>query len=154
MVLGGAAMGQVDPGDLAAFDAMRPDPGKYRTDMELVSFEAPGMPANMRGMMSQMMASGFQRENTYCLTPEDTGQDWLEQMSNSDCTLDEFSADGNSFSTAMSCDMEGQSATIAMTGTASGNSSDVTMAMDFAVPDMGRITMTMRMQSQRVGECG
>ncbi len=151
----GVALGEVDAGDLAAFDAMRPDPGKYRTDAELISFEAPGIDANIRGMISQAMAGGFQRENTYCLKSEDTGKDWLQSLAKSDCTLDSFSASGNSFSSRMTCKVDGgQKATIDMSGTASGNSSDVTMAMDMVAPELGRMTMKMRMKSQRVGDCG
>lgn len=150
----GSALGQVEAGELAAFESMRPDPGKYRTDVELISFEAPGLDPNLRGMIGQAMAGGFKQDNTYCITSEETSKDWLESLAKSDCTLDSFSASGNSFSSRMTCEVErGQTATIDMSGSSSGSSSDVSMAMDMGVPDLGRVTMKMRMKSQRIGDC-
>src|SRR5690606_13582907 len=68
-----AADGEVTEDELAAAldDAVRPLPGQYRTAIELIEFDIPGMPEAMKGQMRQLVAGEFAQGNEFCMTPEE-----------------------------------------------------------------------------------
>ena len=154
IALGAPAIGQ-SAADIAALEALRPDPGEYRTTGELVSFDVPGIPAGMQGMVKGMMGQAFAQSQTQCITDEMSMQDQLAEMAKSDCALTDLDVNGNAFTMSMSCKMDdGISGSMVMSGVTNGNSSDIDMDMRMQHPQMGPMNMRIAMTSERIGACG
>lgn len=157
----GAADQPKSPADVAQqAEAMpRPLPGLYRSSAELVSLEAPGMPAGMAGQMKQMMASKA-TPHDFCLTPEQADKGYEERVKKlagrPDCHFDHYSAVGGKLDAQLTCTGEqGMRSVMTMAGTMSPEGSDVTIGMDQSGPEMpgGGMKMTMHVKSERVGDC-
>ena len=132
-------------------EATKPQPGRYDSQITLISMNIPGMPANMMGMMKGV----FERKTTICLTPEEVEEgykDALRKAQDGECRYKRFSAGGGAIDAELVCDTENGEMTMVMQGTGTKTSSDVTMKMN---GDMGTGpgSMSMRVQQSRVGDC-
>ena len=152
--------GTVSTEELAAASQgmVKPQPGQYETTMEFVDMEIPGMNAEETEMMKSMMAGASGQSFSYCLTEEEAarGFEKMARMSeNDDCEVAQFNASGGDLSASMTCAMNGTDAQIEMTGSGTETSSDMTMKMVTRSPEIpgGEMRMTMRMKSQRTGDC-
>lgn len=137
---------------------VKPQPGQYRTTLELIDFEAPGMPDAAKEQMRQAFASGLAEGNTFCMTEADAAQNgprqMVENLAESDCEMKTFNVSGSSVVAEMQCAGQGGgSNTIKMEGEMTAQSSNMTMDMAQDMPGTGSLTMKMRVKSQRIGEC-
>lgn len=155
-----AADGEVTEDELAAAldDAVRPLPGQYRTAIELIEFDIPGMPEAMKGQMRQLVAGEFAQGNEFCMTPEEAAQNGAREMAESlaegNCTFSRFSVAGGNLDADMQCaDENGVASHVVMAGTMAADSSDVTMDLEQEVAQAGKVRLKMRAQTQRIGDC-
>lgn len=160
-----AACGGSDTGDdvalddvAAAADAMpRPEPGQYRSTVELIDFDIPGMGDAMKQQMRAAAASGMAEGNDFCLTEEEAAEGperMVQNMAESNCSFQRFNVSGGTMDAVMSCSgdggIEGQ---VALTGTMSSTSSSITMEMNQDIPGAGAVQMKMKVDSERIGDC-
>ena len=137
---------------------VQPRPGQYRTSLELLEFEAPGLPAGAKEQMQQIFASGLSEGNTFCMTPEDASKNGPEEMvknlAESDCEMSSFNVSGNTVVADMQCAGEGgKTNRVLMEGQMTAEGSTMTMSMNQEMPGMGAVDMKMRVTSERIGEC-
>jgi hypothetical protein len=142
----------------AVEDVVQPQPGQYRTTVEVLEFDVPGLTDQMKGQMQSMMSAGFAQGDTFCLTPEEAAgngpQEMVENMAKSDCSFNKFDVSGGTISADMQCTGEnGASSHMLMDGRMTETSSDMTMTMDQEMQGMGQMHMKMRVTSERTGDC-
>lgn len=138
----------------AADDFEVPTPGEYRNRVELLAFENANIPESQMAMVRAAFAEGAAMESTYCMTEEMTREQWLSNVSESNCTVSQFDTAGGQLDIVMQCAAsEGISGRVEAHGTADSDGSDLEMTFTQAIPGMGDSTIRMRVQSDRVGEC-
>lgn len=137
-----------------ARDAVRPDPGQYRSTTQLVDVEMPGAPPEMVDMMRANMSN---RTSEFCLTEEEVNEGFeamAKRSQDGDCTFSKFDVDGGDIDAEMSCSMpQGSDMRMTMQGTGTPTSSDMTMTMEGELPGMGNAKMTMKVTNERIGDC-
>ena len=143
----------------AAVEGMvQPRPGQYRTTLELLEFDAPGVPEAAKEQMQQAFASGLAEPNTFCMTEaqaaENGPRQMVENLAESDCEMTTFNVSGNSVVAEMQCaGASGGANTVKMEGEMTAENSTMTMDMTQELPGTGNVGMKMRVNSQRIGEC-
>ena len=155
-----AAPDQSGVGSIAAPAAMpKPLPGLYRSTAELVSIEAPGLPAGAEAQMKQMMASKA-APHDFCLTGEEAAKGYEERVKKlagrPDCHFDHYSAVAGKLDAQLTCTAQGGlRSVLLMQGSMAPDGSDVTLTMDQSGAQMpgGSMKMTMRVKSARIGDC-
>lgn len=140
-----------------AEDMVQLRPGQYRASLELLEFEAPGMPEGAIEQAQQIYSSGL-TDHTFCMTEADVARNGPEQMvqnlADSECTMESFDASGGSVVAEMQCAMEdGVTSNMRMEGQMTPNGSTMTMDTTQTMPGMGETHMKMRVTSERIGEC-
>lgn len=141
-----------------AGELVKPEPGQYRTSLELLEFDAPGMPPQAREQMQQIFASGLAEGNTFCMTEADAAEGGPEEMvknlAEGDCTMNSFNVSGNTVVADMQCPGEGGGTSkVRMEGQMRADGSTMTMDMEQDIPNVGATTMKMRVTSERIGDC-
>lgn len=137
----------------AQADAVKPLPGQYRTQVQLISAELPGAPAGAEAMMRQAMSS---QTHEYCLTPQEAEQSFAEmakQSQDGTCTTDRYQASGNRFEAAVTCQSQAGTMRMTMQGTGSPTASEIAMTMKGDMAGLGPASMSMKMTNQRIGDC-
>lgn len=154
---GGAQGGAESAAQPAAMP--KPLPGLYRSSAELVSLDAPGLPAGAAAQMKQMMASKAAPRD-FCLTGEEAAKGYEERVKKlagrPDCHFDHYSAAGGKLDAQLTCTgKDGMRSVLTMQGTMAPDGSEVTLGMDQSSAQMpgGGMKMTMRVKSTRVGDC-
>lgn len=141
----------------AAQDMPQPQPGEYRSTVQLIDFNIPGVDDAMQQQMRAAAENGMAQDNTFCLTEEEAAQGperMVQNMADSNCTFQRFDVSGGTMDAVMSCSGEGGIAgEIALTGTMAENSSSIVMDMNQQLSGAGDIHMKMKVDSQRVGDC-
>lgn len=138
---------------------IQPRAGQYRAKVELLEFDAPGMPDEAKQQMQQIFARGLtEDDNLFCMTEQDVAQNGAEQMvknlAESDCVMNSFEVAGGSIVADMQCaGTGGGPGKVHMEGQMTAESSTMTMDMDQEMPNVGALKMKMRVNSQRIGEC-
>lgn len=137
----------------------KPLPGLYRSTVELVAMDAPGLPPPMAERMKETMArkaSGTE----FCLTGAEAEKGYEERVKKlsgrPDCAFDRYAATAGQLDAQLTCKGEGgMKSVLSMKGAMTPTGSDVTMTMDQTGEQMpgGGMRMTMRVKSERVGEC-
>ena len=152
--------GALSEEELAAEAAglVQPEPGQYRASLELLEFDAPGMPPEAKEQMEQIFASGLAEGNTFCMTEADVAQGGPEEMvknlAEGDCTMNSFNVSGNTVVADMQCPGQGGGTSkVRMEGQMRADGSTMTMDMEQDVPNVGATTMKMRVTSERIGDC-
>lgn len=135
----------------------KPQPGKYRASVEVLDISLPGAPPQVLEQMNAMKSAGAQTRE-YCLTPDQADKGFAEMIrqANTDksCSFSKFDAQGGRIDAVMNCSRPGQgSGRMVMQGTGSKTASDMTMTMDIAAPGGNTMTMKMRSQQERIGDC-
>lgn len=132
---------------------LRPDPGKYSVDMNLVKVDIPGAPQQMLDAMGSMMNNSFE----YCLTPEEANKGFEESLTEGqgdNCKIEKFELTGNDVDMAMSCSGEGQgNMQMTMNGTVSSTRSEIAVVTSGTLPQLGDANMEMTMVQERIGDC-
>ena len=150
----------VAAGDAAeeAAELVQLRPGEYRVSLELLEFDAPGLPEAAKEQARQFYASGL-TSHTFCLTPEDAANNGAEQMvkkqaDSDDCTTSSFNVSGGSVVSEMQCAMDdGITSKMRMEGEITPEGSTMTMDSTQTVPGAGETTTKMRVTSERIGDC-
>jgi hypothetical protein len=143
----------------AAADSMiKPEPGQYKTSLEMLEFDIPGMTDEMKTQMRTMMGGELAKGNTFCLTPEEAAsqgpQQMVENMAESNCSFAKFDVAGGNISADMQCTGEdGKASHVLMDGQMSSTGSNMTMTMDQDQGAVGKVHMKMRVISERTGDC-
>ena len=128
--------------------------GEYSSKVELVEFELPGLPADVKRMAERAFADGASEPSLSCVTADSTPEQWISEMNESDCTATDFSQSGNSFSATMQCeDPQGLNGTVNFEGTVGDDNVQMEARFEQAIPEMGTAKMHMRVTGTRVGEC-
>ncbi|RPF72302.1 DUF3617 domain-containing protein [Aurantiacibacter spongiae] len=152
--LSGEALSMDDVMAEAEDGGIVPQPGEYRTRLELVEMSLPGMPEDRMDMVRRAFAEGAGQNNTYCVTGDMDREEWISQMTDNDCSVSRFSAEGGDVDLSMTCRAaDGPQGTISMTGTADETSSDMQMQFQQPVPGMGDASVRLRVRSERIGDC-
>lgn len=138
----------------AASDAVKPDPGQYRSTMELLSVDLPGAPEGVADMMKNSMSS---QTSEYCLSPEDVDKGFEQMAAQSQeggCVVKRFDIDGGSFEADMTCGAgELAEMRMSMKGTGTETSAEMFMDMEGEMPGLGAMTMKMKINNERIGDC-
>lgn len=134
---------------------VKPEPGRYEAQIEVLSVDMPGAPKQVTGIMQRAMS----RTVKYCLTPEEVEEGFraMTERSNAngdegDCTTDRYSFADGKFDAALTCRADGRTMNIDLSGTGTATSADVVSKMsgDFG---MGPGEIQMRVRHKRLGEC-
>ncbi len=135
--------------------AIKPEPGQYRVNMEVLEVSIPGAPQGAADMMRGMMGG---QTHQYCLTQDEVDEGFenmAKQSQDGDCTFDRWDIDGGDFDGKMTCNVPGQGKmTMTMTGTGTPTRSEVNMTMQGNMAGMGDSTIRMKATHERIGDCG
>ena len=135
-------------------DEVKPQAGKYRATMNFVNAELPGAPPEMVEMMGSAMQN---QETEFCLTQEEAEKGFGEAMRESQddsCSISQLTLNGGSMDMAMTCTEEGMGeVNIALTGTVTPTSSDLTMVTEGTFGPMGEGKVEMNVKQERIGDC-
>ncbi|WP_432200015.1 DUF3617 domain-containing protein [Erythrobacter sp. W53] len=138
----------------AAQDAIKPEPGQYRSTVKMVEVDIPGAPPEAVEMMQSGMGEQTQES---CMTEEDAAKGFEEMAKgtqNGDCTTNKFVVNGGDIDAEMTCAVPGQGEMkMTMDGSGTSTSMDMTMTMEGEIPGMGDARMVMNVQSERIGDC-
>jgi hypothetical protein len=133
-------------------------PGLWESKVTIEKFDVPGMPPEMAQRMKTMMAENQEHGFQTCLTPEDVKkpkEDFFAGKDNN-CRYEHFTMGGGKIDAAMQCGgKDGGSQLMRMAGTYSPDSYQMQTSMDMkgsSGPE-GSMTMAMRVEAKRVGEC-
>ena len=130
-------------------------PGLWSTTVTLAEVDMPGMPAEVRDRMRETMRA---QSHEACLTEAEAkkpSEDFFAGA-NRNCRYDHFRMDDGKLDARMSCQAEGMTQQMEMSGTYRPDSYTVSMttrAEGPATAGMGAMTMKMNVESKRVGDC-
>jgi len=133
-------------------------PGLWESKVTIEKFDVPGMPAEMAQRMKTMMAENQEHGFQSCLTAEEVKrpkEDFFAGKDN-ECRYEHFTMGDGKIDAAMQCGRKGSSTQVMqMAGTYSPESYQMqtSMRMEGGKSPEGAISMTMRVEAQRVGEC-
>jgi len=131
--------------------------GNWKTDVKLVKFEVPGMPAEAKDQMTKMMAGASGMDQ--CFTKEQVEKEDIAAElakgpgSGGECKWSKKDIAGGKIDVAGTCTANGQTVDMAMTGTMEAKKTDVTITTKGKVPTGGDMEMVMQMTSTHTGPC-
>ena len=131
-------------------------PGKWESSVQFVSMDAPGMPESARSMIRQM--NDRRQVFTTCLKPDDVRkpkEDFFAGNKDGNCRYDHFKMGGGKIDAVMRCNQSGATQVMKLTGDYSPEAYAMQMAMKSSGAPSGvhDMTMNMRVDARRVGEC-
>jgi len=130
---------------------VRPEPGRYEAEIEVLSIDIPGAPKQLGGIMKRAMS----RTTKYCLTPEEVEEGFramTERSNEGDCTTDRYSYSGGQLDAVLTCRNDGRTMRIEMSGTGTPTSADIVSKMSGDM-GMGPGEIQMRVKHRRLGGC-
>lgn len=129
------------------------NPGKWRQTVTLLKIDAPGMPPEAKQMMQKAMDQA--KVNNVCLTKEQARSPREDFFAGADqnCRYEHFKWGDGKIDLKLNCKHSNAIQTMTMTGTYEPDS--YTMTMDMANQGGGDsvMTMTMKVDAERVGPC-
>jgi hypothetical protein len=133
-------------------------PGRWESKVTIDKFEVPGMPPEMAQRMKSMMAEKQEHGFITCLTPEDVKRPKEDFFAgkNNECRYDHFTMGGGKIDAVMRCNgTSGSAPVMQMAGTYSPDSYQMqtSMKMDGGSGTQEGMSMQMRIEAHRVGEC-
>lgn len=132
-------------------------PGLWQSKVTIDQFDMPGIPAEMAQRMKTMMAQQQEHGFQSCLTAEDVKRPKEDFFAgkNNECRYDHFTMGGGKIDAVMHCGKGDGAQTMQMAGTYSPDSYEMQTAMkvNAAAGDEGGMSMKMRVEAKRVGEC-
>jgi uncharacterized protein YceK len=159
LALGGCGSGGTKGGEQSAEEVakematLKMRPGQWEATNEVVSANAPGLPAEaLRSMVGQKSTV------SNCVTPEQAAKpsaNFLAGQRDSDCTYQDFSTDDGRMTGTMSCAVPGMPGrtVMKMDGKYSPVAYDMDMDMDVAIPGGAKMKLKARTTGRRVGDC-
>ena len=132
----------------------KPQPGSWSMKMELVDAKGPDADKVKATMAPMMAAMG---NMSICITPEDAAKaDPTKNITqgNGDCKFDKQEISSAGVHVAGTCTKNGMQSKVAADGTISATAQNMTITTETQSPmGGGMLTMKMRMQTQRTGDC-
>ena len=149
------AISMEDAAKIAEEEGVRPQPGEYRSTVEIVEFSVPNAPQELKDMMQQSMTT---QTSTFCLKEEDVKDGFREMVRKSqegdNCSFEKYEVDGGKIDAKMVCDVPQRGRmTMTLTGQGSETRSDMDMTMDGDMPGLGAMKMRMKSTQERIGDC-
>ncbi|HCB75506.1 MAG TPA: hypothetical protein DEP91_04935 [Sphingomonas bacterium] len=152
-----ASVAEVQAQTKAAGAAMRFDPGQWRTTIEVLEADIPGLPPQMAGEMKRRM---LQKSTvSSCMTPEQAANpnEDLFAGKSGNCRFDRFTMKDGKVDAAMTCAGDGSgagAAKIAMTGTFDKRRFELENRIEAAGPGAAQaMKMRSRVTGERTGDC-
>lgn len=141
----------------ASSGPVKREAGNWKTDIKLVKFEVPGMPAEMKDGMAKMMegASGMDQ----CFTQEQVDKEDIAAElakgpgNGGECKWSKKDVAGGKIDVAGTCTANGQTVDMTMVGTMEPKKNDVTITTKGKVPTGGDMEMVMQMTATHTGPC-
>lgn len=132
-------------------------PGLWQSKINIEQLDMPGMPPEMAGRMKTMMAQNQAHGFKTCLTAEDVKKPKEDFFAgkNNECRYDHFTMGGGKIDAEMHCGGKDGVNIMQMAGTYSPDSYQMQTSMKaHAANDAaGAMSMRMRIEAQRIGEC-
>ena len=130
-------------------------PGKWQSRVQIEEFELPGAPPEAKEAMRRLHDRVQVQES--CLTPENAKRPKEDFFAgeNKNCRYDRFTMGDGKIDAVMKCTGGGMAQTMAMEGSYSPEAYQMRMSMkaDAGGGPPGGMTMTMRVDARRIGEC-
>lgn len=130
-------------------------PGKWQSRVRIEQFELPGAPPEAKAAMRGMHERAQVHES--CLTAEQARRPKEDFFAgaNKDCRYDRFTMGDGKIDAVMTCSGGDMAQTMAMQGTYGPDAYQMRMSIraDAGAGPPGAMTMTMRVDAKRVGEC-
>lgn len=151
--LAAAGCGERPPENMSAEEvagqlgAMRIDPGLWELSSDVVDVRGPDLPVEIRNRMI-----GPRRRLRHCISPEQAarpGANFLAMRSDDACVYRDFSLEGERMRGMMIC----PDATAVMDGRYGPRAYDLRMEMTSPIPGGATMTLKLRAQGRRVGDC-
>jgi len=146
----------------AAKDAQKLEPGQWKTTVEVVSVDFPGMPASEKAMAQSVLGGMKGKKNTseYCLTREEAEKPPAKMLGgDGQCTFAKFQLSAGRIDAKMTCAPKGQPGKmeITQTGSFGGTSyaidSEAVMSGITGAPGGAGMVLKAKVVGARVGEC-
>jgi hypothetical protein len=132
-------------------------PGLWESKVTIDQLDVPGLPADMAQRMKTMMAEKQEHGFQTCLTPSDVKRPKEDFFAgkNKECRYDHFTMGGGKIDAAMRCGGENGTSVMQMAGTYSPDSyrMQTSMKVEATGRQEGGMSMKMRIEAQRIGEC-
>lgn len=131
--------------------------GLWQSKVTIDQLDIPGMPADMARRMKTMIAEKQEHGFQTCLTAEDVKRPKEDFFAgkNNQCRYDHFKMGGGKIDAAMRCGGKSGASVMQMAGTYSLDSYQMQTSMNVegGGGEQGGISMKMRVEARRVGEC-
>jgi len=131
--------------------------GEWRVTGTMEEMNIPGLPPQAQAEMKKVMGQHGAMTYDYCLTPEQAKRPsgkFFSGKAEKNCRYDHFTMGGGKIDAAMRCEGEAPGTmTMAINGTYSTDSYATHVAMNMQGPGAQNMTMKMRSEAHRVGEC-
>lgn len=148
----------VDEVVAASKDAQKLDPGQWKTTVEIVSVDMPGLPPAQKAMMDQQMAAHKTTTVENCVTKADAEKPPAKMFGgDGQCTFERYQVSGGKMDGKMTCAPKGMPGKMEMSMTGSFSSTkyavETESKMSGAPGLPGDVTTKTRITGERVGEC-
>ncbi|WP_447764246.1 DUF3617 domain-containing protein [Sphingopyxis panaciterrae] len=129
--------------------------GNWKTDVKLVKFDMPGVPASMKDQMEKQFAaaSGTEQCVTQAQVDQENAADTLSKGFGESCTWSKKEIGGSKVDVAGTCTSNGQKVDLTMAGTMEAKKSDVLVTSKGPAPAGGQMEMQMQVTSTNIGPC-
>lgn len=151
-----ASVAQVAAQVKASNQNIKFEPGEWANRTEILAFDMPGAKdSRLAEVMKRAMAKSEATTYTHCVTPDEANKptaDMFAGQNNGECRYDHFSMGGGKIDAAMTCNREGGTSHMAMNGSYTPTSFDMTFEMKGSDPHnpMGNISMKAHTTGARV----
>ena len=130
--------------------------GEWKVSGTLEELNIPNMPPEAQSQMKQAMGQHGNKTYQYCLTPEQAkkpGGKFFNRQASKNCRYDHFTMGGGKIDALMRCAAPEGSMEMAIAGTYDADSYSTQVSMNMVGGSQGGMSMKMRSQAKRVGEC-
>ena len=131
--------------------------GQWRLSGTMEEMTIPGLPAAAQADMQRMMGEKNNFTLDYCLTPDEAKRPrgkFFGGKQSDNCRYQSFDMAGGKIDAVMRCEGEPSGEmTMTISGTYSPNSYSTRAAMEVAGDGRGSMTMKMRSEARRIGDC-
>ena len=145
---------QADVAKAEAASGIQIQPGQWETVAHITDVDMPGVPAEMREMMTAKMREGVTVSS--CVKPEDINKfdpgGGLDKASKG-CTYSNYTRTGSRIASTLVCTGGGGTTTITSTGTYSATSFSGESSIVSDGGPGGRTTMKSTVTARRTGDC-
>lgn len=151
---GTAATGTGDA-PVPATGAVKREAGNWKTDIKLVKFDMPGMPAAAKDQMSKQFEA--QSGTEQCLTQAQVDQENISEALSKGygeaCSWSKNAVGGGKLDVAGTCTANGQKVDLAMLGTLDPRKTDMLITSKGPAPTGGQMEVQMQVTSTHIGPC-